>query len=181
MNNASTLNQEQLDVNRVPEQAYGGREGHTTTALDLESTSRHPSQRYHDANEGDTDESALDYNIDKMVHSFVPEEEELEGCIEVASPGDFEDCESYVRAPTSGDAEAYSGEWEAHRIIGEEIIHGKVHYMIEWKPSLVSEDDAQNASQLVQEWHKRKAKIRAGAKKRLDRGKLRANKPKLRQ
>ena len=56
-------------------------------------------------------------------------------------------------------------EWEVQRIIGEEQINGKLHYMVEWKPSLVSEDDAHNIGQLIEEWKQRKALIQARAQK----------------
>ncbi|ODA78189.1 hypothetical protein RJ55_06794 [Drechmeria coniospora] len=72
---------------------------------------------------------------------------------------------SYVTAPNHADFETSPGEWEALRIIGEELMDGKLHYMMEWKPSLVSEDDAHNAAQLIRDWNKQKARIRAGTQK----------------
>ncbi|ODA77624.1 hypothetical protein RJ55_07253 [Drechmeria coniospora] len=92
-------------------------------------------------------------------------EEERQVCIEVAPAPADRGTAGYTRAVRSVDDETHSDEREVHRIIGEEQIDGQLHYMVEWKPSLVSENDAHNIGQLIKEWKQRKMLIRARARK----------------
>ena len=49
-------------------------------------------------------------------------------------------------------------------IIGDETIDGKLFYMMKWKPTLVAEEDAENAAQLITKWNLKKRKAMAKAK-----------------
>ncbi|KAK7229622.1 hypothetical protein V2G26_001792 [Clonostachys chloroleuca] len=56
-------------------------------------------------------------------------------------------------------------EWEAVEIIGEELINGKLHYTVEWKPTFEPEEDCGNMSELVEEWKKSKTRRQKGGKR----------------
>ncbi|KAK7219319.1 hypothetical protein V2G26_007322 [Clonostachys chloroleuca] len=56
-------------------------------------------------------------------------------------------------------------EWEAIKIIGEELINEKLHYTLEWEPTAVPEEDCGNMSELVEEWKKSKTRRRKGGKR----------------
>jgi hypothetical protein len=55
--------------------------------------------------------------------------------------------------------------WEAVEIIGEELINGKLHYTVEWKPTFKPEEDCKNISELVEEWKKSKTRRQKGGKR----------------
>ncbi|KAK7219022.1 hypothetical protein V2G26_007025 [Clonostachys chloroleuca] len=56
-------------------------------------------------------------------------------------------------------------EWGAVEIIGEELINGKLYYIVEWKPTAVPEEDRGNMSELVEEWKKSKIGRLKGGKR----------------
>lgn len=91
--------------------------------------------------------------------------DENDDCIEVAPAPIYTDTGSYARPLRSSDDGTPTDEWEVRCIVGEEEIDGKLHYMVEWKPTLVSEDDAHNITQLIKEWKKRKTQIQARARR----------------
>ncbi|KAM3560564.1 hypothetical protein ARSEF4850_003607 [Beauveria asiatica] len=74
-------------------------------------------------------------------------------------------------SPTSDDTDRchLDQEWEVDKIIGEEKINGKLHYMVKWMPCLVAEDDMENATEAVREWQDIKRKMKARAKRVSDR------------
>lgn len=102
--------------------------------------------------------------------------DENDGCIEVAPAPIYTDTGSYARPLRSSDDGTPTDEWEVRCIVGEEEIDGKLHYMVEWKPTLVSEDDAHNITQLIKEWKKRKTQIQARARRSKKRRSLPYNK-----
>ncbi|KAK7229620.1 hypothetical protein V2G26_001790 [Clonostachys chloroleuca] len=55
-------------------------------------------------------------------------------------------------------------EWEAVEIIGEEVIDGKLHYTVEWKPTPVPEENCVNMRELIEEWKKSRTRRRKGGK-----------------
>ncbi|CAN8096741.1 unnamed protein product [Discula destructiva] len=52
-------------------------------------------------------------------------------------------------------AETPSGEWEAFKIIGEELINDETHYMVAWKPTLEPESNLGHLATLIAEWKTR--------------------------
>ncbi|CAH0018691.1 unnamed protein product [Clonostachys rhizophaga] len=56
-------------------------------------------------------------------------------------------------------------EWEAVEIIGEELINGKLHYTVEWKPTPVPEENCVNMRELIEEWKKSKTRRQKGGKR----------------
>ncbi|CAH0025659.1 unnamed protein product [Clonostachys rhizophaga] len=56
-------------------------------------------------------------------------------------------------------------EWEAIKIIGEELINEKLHYTLEWELTAVPEEDCGNMSELVEEWKKSKIRRQKGSKR----------------
>lgn len=65
------------------------------------------------------------------------------------------------------DAEAASMEWEAFKIIGEELVDGEVHYMVAWKPTLEPERNLTHLQGLLKEWKQARAKRVAAKKPRI--------------
>uniref|UniRef100_A0A8H7K1D6 Chromo domain-containing protein n=1 Tax=Bionectria ochroleuca TaxID=29856 RepID=A0A8H7K1D6_BIOOC len=56
-------------------------------------------------------------------------------------------------------------EWQAVKIIGEDLIHGKLHYTVEWKPTTVPEEDCGNMRESVEEWKRSQTRRRKGGKR----------------
>ncbi|KAI9146678.1 hypothetical protein HJFPF1_13583 [Paramyrothecium foliicola] len=44
-------------------------------------------------------------------------------------------------------------EWKISEILESRMFMGMLHYLVEWMPSWVSEFDAENASELIEEWY----------------------------
>jgi len=58
----------------------------------------------------------------------------------------------------SGNSETVPpGEWEADDIVGEEVIGGVRHYMVNWKPTLEPEGNLGNMRELIEKWERNKA------------------------
>ena len=55
------------------------------------------------------------------------------------------------------------GEWEATKIIGEEVDNGKKYYMVVWKPTLEPEENLGHMRELIADWN---AKVWARREKR---------------
>ncbi|KAH7363656.1 hypothetical protein B0T11DRAFT_298889 [Plectosphaerella cucumerina] len=49
---------------------------------------------------------------------------------------------------SESDIVAGDGDWEITDVVGKEIIHGTVHYLVQWKPTLVSANEI-NAPELI--------------------------------
>lgn len=52
--------------------------------------------------------------------------------------------------------EISDGQWEVEGRISEEIIDGDLFYTVKWKPTLIAEEDAKKAFQLIREWNAEK-------------------------
>jgi hypothetical protein len=46
-------------------------------------------------------------------------------------------------------------DWEVCDILGKKVVDGKVHYLVDWRPTLVLEDELGNAKELVDEFEAR--------------------------
>lgn len=46
-------------------------------------------------------------------------------------------------------------DWEVRDILGKKVVYGKVHYFVDWRPTLVLEDVLENAKELVDEFEAR--------------------------
>lgn len=171
LQNWNNLDSHDLSINRAPILAD------TQEESSLDVIHRGSAKHYSSECSPKLDETAVgqryfNHRISQEIQNSGPEKE-IDDCGEVSAHQTFEDCAAYIKSPNNTDPETPSGEWEALRIIGEEMIDGKRHYMMEWKPSLVSEDDAQNAAQLITMWNRRKARIRIGAQKGKQRKRIR--------
>lgn len=60
--------------------------------------------------------------------------------------------------PTGEPTEEPAGDWEAFKIIGEEVVDGKTHYMVAWKPTLEPERNLTHMQDLLQAWKDGKAR-----------------------
>lgn len=118
--------------------------------------------------EGTSDAESILSEAYSEGHDPLPEDTSCD-CIQVTSYPEDQSTAASARAINSANDESLADEWPVERIIGEEHIDGKVHYLVEWKPTLVSEDDALNMPDLIEQWERRKtlikAKSRRGAKR----------------
>jgi len=46
-------------------------------------------------------------------------------------------------------------DWEVRDILGKKVVDGRVHYLVDWRPTLVLEDVLGNAKELVDEFEAR--------------------------
>ena len=46
-------------------------------------------------------------------------------------------------------------DWEIRDILGKKVVNSKVHYLVDWRPTLVLEDELGNAKELVDEFEAR--------------------------
>jgi hypothetical protein len=59
----------------------------------------------------------------------------------------------------------FEDEWEAFEILGEEVINGKLHYRVDWKPTLEPEENCVKMRELIEEWKKSKTRRRKDGKR----------------
>jgi hypothetical protein len=58
-----------------------------------------------------------------------------------------------------------NGKWGIHEIIGKEVINNKVHYCVDWDPTMISADELEGAERLVREFEaKEEARFRRAGK-----------------
>ncbi|KAM3448970.1 hypothetical protein NHJ6243_010036, partial [Beauveria neobassiana] len=66
-----------------------------------------------------------------------------------ATPSEDSRSRAQHESPASDDTDRcdLDQEWEVNKVIGEETKGGKLYYMVKWMPSLVAEDDMENATE----------------------------------
>ena len=61
-----------------------------------------------------------------------------------------------------------NGEWGIHGIIGSEIIDGKLHYCVDWQPTMIPFDKLFGAQRLVREFETREQARKQARLRRAD-------------
>jgi hypothetical protein len=67
---------------------------------------------------------------------------------------------SLERHQLSPELEDTSRDWEVRKVIGKEYVHGVLHYMVEWSPTLQPVHSLEDAKELVDEFAARLQALR---------------------